>query len=43
VDGVILGCTELGMLVGEGDIRVPSFNSTEIHARAGVEFALGDS
>ena len=41
-DGVILGCTELGMLVGEGDIRVPTFNSTEIHARAGVEFALGD-
>ena len=40
-DGVILGCTELDLLVGEGDIRVPTFNSTEIHARAGLEFALG--
>ena len=40
-DGVILGCTELGMLVGEGDIRVPTFNSLELHARAGLEFALG--
>jgi aspartate racemase len=40
-DGVILGCTELGMLVGEGDIHIPSFNSTEIHARVGLEFALG--
>ncbi len=39
-DGVILGCTELDLLVGEGDIRVPTFNSTEIHARAGLEFAL---
>jgi aspartate racemase len=42
-DGAILGCTELGMLVSEGDIHVPSFNSTEIHARAGLEFALGES
>ena len=42
-DGVILGCTELDLLVGEDDFRVPSFNSTEIHARAGLEFALGDS
>ena len=41
-DGVILGCTELDLLVGEDDFRVPSFNSTEIHARAGLEFALGD-
>ncbi len=40
-DGVILGCTELDLLVGEGDIRVPTFNSTEIHARAGLDFALG--
>ena len=40
-DSVILGCTELDLLVGEGDIRVPTFNSTEIHARAGLDFALG--
>ena len=42
-DAVILGCTELDLLVGEGDIPVPTFNSTEIHARAGLEFALGQS
>ena len=42
-DGVILGCTELGMLVNEGDIRVPTFNSLELHAEAGLEFALSDS
>ncbi|HEY5409715.1 MAG TPA: aspartate/glutamate racemase family protein [Caulobacteraceae bacterium] len=41
-DGVILGCTELDMLVGEGDIRIPTFNSTELHARAGLDFALGN-
>ena len=41
-DGVILGCTEFGMLVGEDDIRIPTFNSTELHASAGLEFALGD-
>ena len=40
-DGVILGCTELDLLVGEGDIYIPTFNSTELHARAGLEFALG--
>ena len=40
-DGVILGCTEFGMLVGPGDVDVPSFDTTEIHARAGLAFALG--
>ena len=40
-DGVILGCTEFGLLVGPGDIHVPTFDTTEIHVRAGLEFALG--
>ncbi len=39
-DGVILGCTEFGLLVGPGDIHVPTFDTTEIHARAGLDFAL---
>jgi aspartate racemase len=43
VDGVILGCTELGMLVGPEDFRIPSFDTTVIHARAGLTFALGES
>jgi aspartate racemase len=42
VDGVILGCTELGMLVTADDFRIPSFDTTLIHARAGLEFALGE-
>jgi aspartate racemase len=40
-EAVILGCTEIGMLVGEEDSPVPLFDTTEIHARAAVELALG--
>ena len=39
-DGVILGCTEFGLLVEAGDFGVPVFDTTVIHARAGVDFAL---
>ncbi len=39
-DGVILGCTEIGMLVGSQDIDLPLFDSTALHARAAVDFAL---
>ncbi|BDY04369.1 aspartate/glutamate racemase family protein [Ferrimonas sp. YFM] len=38
--GVILGCTEIGLLVGEGDTGVPLFDTTEIHAKAAVANAL---
>jgi aspartate racemase len=38
--GVILGCTEIGLLVKEGDCRVPVFDTTRIHAEAAVAFAL---
>lgn len=41
VDGVILGCTELGLLLGPGDLNLPVFDTTEIHARAAMAFALG--
>jgi aspartate racemase len=41
-DGVILGCTEFALLVGPGDFPVPVFDTAEIHARAGMDFALGD-
>jgi len=40
-DGVIFGCTEIGLLVGPSDLPVPVFDTTEIHARAGMDFALG--
>lgn len=38
--GVILGCTEIGLLVRPDDLRVPVFDTTEIHARAAVDHAL---
>jgi aspartate racemase len=40
--GIILGCTEIPLLIKEGDIDFPLFNTTRIHARAAVEFALGE-
>jgi len=40
-DGVILGCTEFGLLVKAEDLPVPMFDTTEIHAKAAMDFALG--
>ena len=39
-EGIILGCTELGLLIGDTDSPVPLFDTTRIHARAAVEIAL---
>jgi aspartate racemase len=39
-EGIILGCTELGLLVGNDDSPVPLFDTTRIHALAAVDFAL---
>ncbi len=41
-DGVILGCTELGLLVKAEDLPVPMFDTTELHARAAMDWALKD-
>jgi aspartate racemase len=43
VEGIILGCTEIGLLVGDKDIGVPLFDTTRIHAVAAVEHAIGQS
>lgn len=40
--GIILGCTEISMLVGEGDASVPLFDTTAIHAAAAALRALED-
>ncbi len=40
-DAVIFGCTEIGLLLEQKDVSLPVFDTTEIHARAGVAFALG--
>jgi aspartate racemase len=38
-EGVILGCTEIPLLVKPGDCTIPSFDTTALHATAAVEFA----
>ena len=38
--GVILGCTEIELLVDPDSCPVPAFPTTRLHARAAVEFAL---
>ena len=39
-DSVILGCTEVTMLIGQDDLDVPVFDSTRLHAEAAMAFAL---
>ena len=39
-EGIILGCTEIGLLIHEQDSPVPLFDTTRIHAEAAVEYAL---
>jgi len=41
-EGIILGCTEIELLVKPGDSQVPLFPTTRIHAEAAVEYALAD-
>ncbi len=40
--GVILGCTEIGMLVSQADTAIPLFDTTRLHAQRAVELALAD-
>ncbi|MEA2427155.1 MAG: amino-acid racemase [Thermoleophilaceae bacterium] len=40
-EGILLGCTEIGLLVGQQDSPVPVFDTTRIHAERAVELALG--
>lgn len=40
--GVILGCTEIGLLLGPDDAAVPLFDTTVLHARAAALAALAD-
>jgi aspartate racemase len=39
-EGVILGCTEIPLLIKQGDTRLPIFDTTRIHSLAAVDFAL---
>jgi aspartate racemase len=39
-EGIILGCTEIGLLVSQDDSSLPLFDTTRIHALAAVRYAL---
>lgn len=39
-DAVIFGCTEVGLLLKDNDVSVTTFDTTELHARAALQFAL---
>ena len=41
-EGIILGCTEIGLLVKQEDTPVLLFDTTEIHAKTAVKYALDD-
>lgn len=41
-EGIILGCTELPLLIQRGDVDVPLFNTTRLHAEAAANLALGE-
>ncbi|MGD2148236.1 MAG: aspartate/glutamate racemase family protein [Anaerolineae bacterium] len=40
-EGVILGCTEIPLLVTEQDAGIPLFDTTAIHAEAALQYAVG--
>ena len=42
-EAVILGCTEISLLVDASSSPIPVFDTTAIHATAAVEYALTDS
>jgi len=39
-EGIILGCTEIPLLIKQEDVKVPLFDTTRIHAESIVEYAL---
>lgn len=39
-EGIILGCTEIPLLISQEDVSVPVFDTTKIHSEAAVDFAV---
>lgn len=39
-EGVILGCTEIPLLIKQADVRIPVFDTTRLHSEAAVDYAL---
>lgn len=42
-EGVLLGCTEIPLLIHQVDVNVPVFDSTYIHSKAAIDYALNQS
>lgn len=40
VEGVILGCTEISMLIKQGYVEVPIYDTTKLHVLSAIDFAL---
>jgi aspartate racemase len=43
VQGILLGCTEIDLLVGAEDSPVPVFDTTRLHAKRAVELSVGSA
>lgn len=41
-EGIILGCTEIPMIISQKDVAVPVFDTTQIHSKAAVNFSLSE-
>ena len=41
-EGIILGCTELPILIKQEDVKIPLFDTLKIHLRSAIEFCLKD-
>lgn len=39
-EAIVLGCTEIGNLINQGDTNIPLYDTTDIHASSAVEFAI---
>ncbi|MEA4870369.1 MAG: aspartate/glutamate racemase family protein [Christensenella sp.] len=41
-EGILLGCTELGLIVSQEDVSLPLFDTTKIHAGSAADFAFSE-
>ena len=41
-DGVIFGCTEIGMILSQADLDLPAFDTTLLHVEAALDFAIAE-
>lgn len=42
IEGIILGCTEIEMLIKQEDLSIPVFDTTQAHINAIVAYCLGE-